>query len=536
MSNVIDIKGKDLFLKVNLDTGLLVYLFPPEVKDGILAEFQREASVFGTKRAFVRFITMDAETVAQRTQQTGFMGVLLGCSPAFWKYLAALIKNKPQIAGEELAQPARLAAYAVAWLNDTTEQPPSVLDAKYQPDDVSAARRQGGGANLEEDPAVKQLKRMAEQQQKQLDTLAAQVERVYRVISGDVAAMEVTVSRAAGDEDNEDKDGDKANQPADPLAGIQDGASIKKTLDSKVRDPRVGFEKVILPEEIKTNLLRVVQQEKYRETIFGSETGQWGLSETIEKGAGMVVLLYGGPGCGKTMVAEAIAKRMGKQFWLLSTGEFNSMYVGVAEKKMDYVFQQAKAKDLVLCIDECDSLVSARAGSAGNQTGYYSPIEAAQTEKLLGLIEEYPGVLIMTTNITPVLDEALESRVSLIQEIPFPSEEAREAIWRGLIPERAPITPDVDIKALAKHELAGRHIKNAVLNAFRAAGSDVTNLDPATQQPKQITAEHFAEGVRMVYQGRTAFGAGAVDPRSKVKLSAMMLERAMTGMDKSWLQ
>ncbi|MBK9388600.1 MAG: ATP-binding protein, partial [Planctomycetes bacterium] len=101
---------------------------------------------------------------------------------------------------------------------------------------------------------------------------------------------------------------------------------------------------------------------------------------------------------------------------------------------------------------------------------------------LLTEIERFEGLAVLATNLPHVLDPALDRRILVRVRFPEPDREAREAIWRGLLPPTVPLAPDVNLAALAeRHELAGGYIKNAVLIAAAHA------IHAAAGQGAQLT-------------------------------------------------
>ena len=81
-------------------------------------------------------------------------------------------------------------------------------------------------------------------------------------------------------------------------------------------------------------------------------------------------------------------------------------------------------------------------------------------------------------------------------EFEKPTEEARENIWRNLLPKKAPLNPNVDLKKLAEYQLTGGQIKNAILTAARTA---------ASQAKENITMEDFVEGITRELLGTKAW-------------------------------
>lgn len=276
---------------------------------------------------------------------------------------------------------------------------------------------------------------------------------------------------------------------------LDDGRMRMAQLLALVKEPRFSFEDVIVEDSCREAVENVLGQLKYL-----SKLEAWGITEKLAKGIGMSMLFWGVPGTGKTMMAEAIAKALGTRVWIVGSGEFNGMFVGDFEKTCTFLFDRADERGYVLVLDEVDSLVMARDGELADGVRYSrDPLTVGMVNHLLRKLEEFKGVCILTTNRLRTLDEAVERRLTLIQEFAFPTPELRERIWRSLIPARCPVAEDVDFAKLAEFVFAGGHIKNAVLNAARKAAGE--NAD-------QVTMAHFLFGVEKVLKGRKAFTTG----------------------------
>ena len=165
------------------------------------------------------------------------------------------------------------------------------------------------------------------------------------------------------------------------------------------QDIKVRFDDVAGIEEAKTELMEVV-------SFLRSPERYQRLGGQIPKG----VLLVGPPGCGKTLLARAIAGEAGVPFFSISGSEFVEMFVGVGAARMRDLFEQAKTKaPCIIFIDELDAVGKSRSVSPG---GYGRHDEQEQT--LNQLLVEMDGfdpskgvILLAATNRPEVLDPAL---------------------------------------------------------------------------------------------------------------------------------
>ncbi len=224
-------------------------------------------------------------------------------------------------------------------------------------------------------------------------------------------------------------------------------------------EPRFGLGDVILPTDHRSKLEVAVSEIANRSMIFE----EWGLAERIHYGKGTILLFGGAPGTGKTMAAEGLAKELGKKIMSACFPKIVSKWVGETEKNIAALFAAARDNDAVLFIDEADGLFASREMATHSW-------EIRDVNVLLKEVEAFEGVVVLATNHAVALDKALESRLSLHLHFPMPDERAREAIWKQHLPEKLPLSDDVDLGELARtYAISGRDIKQAVLMAARTA-------------------------------------------------------------------
>ena len=134
------------------------------------------------------------------------------------------------------------------------------------------------------------------------------------------------------------------------------------------------------------------------------------------------------------------------------------------------MFDLAERAHAVLLFDEADSLLSKRTDVETSNDRYAN----ANVNYLLQRLEQYTGVVVLTTNKDAALDEALQRRLTLHLRLDVPEVTEREQLWRSFLPHGVPRDADLDVEALAREfELTGGLIKNVVVRAaFLAARED----------------------------------------------------------------
>ncbi len=162
------------------------------------------------------------------------------------------------------------------------------------------------------------------------------------------------------------------------------------------------------------------------------------------------ILLTGPPGCGKTMLAKAIATESQVNFISVKGPALLSKYVGESERGIREVFHKARqAAPCIVFFDEIDALVPAR--GEGSSDAHVAERVLSQFLVELDGMEELKGVLILgATNRPDMLDPAIlrPGRFDQVVEIPLPDEEGREEIFKiHLAPK--PLEPGIQTRDLA---------------------------------------------------------------------------------------
>lgn len=222
-----------------------------------------------------------------------------------------------------------------------------------------------------------------------------------------------------------------------------------------LKEPEYKLEDVVLNENLKDKVMFFLSALK--------EPGMEALEidKTIKKSKGVNFLFYGPPGTGKSMLAEGVASYLGKKLLIVETPKIFGRWVGETDKAITRIFRVAKNNNLVICMDEADSLLY-------NRNYAVQEHEIRFVNIMLQEMERFEGVAIFTTNMDNLLDPAVERRISLRIKFELPDEKMRADIWRAHIPPTVKVADDVDFLLLAKRfEFAGGYIRNTVLNALR---------------------------------------------------------------------
>jgi SpoVK/Ycf46/Vps4 family AAA+-type ATPase len=172
--------------------------------------------------------------------------------------------------------------------------------------------------------------------------------------------------------------------------------------------------------------------------------------------------LFGGPsGSGKTLAARLLATALQKDLYRLDLAAVVNKYIGETEKSLSQVFARAEELDVVLLLDEGDSLLTRRT-DVQNANDRYANLE---TNYLLQRLETFEGILIVTTNAMGRIDGAFQRRMDVVINFQNPGCAERAAIWRLHLPPEHALDPDFLEEIAALCALSGGQIRNAVLHA-----------------------------------------------------------------------
>jgi cell division protease FtsH len=261
------------------------------------------------------------------------------------------------------------------------------------------------------------------------------------------------------------------------------GRSRAKRLTDSV--PKVTFDDVAGVEEAKQELEEVVEFLKNAKKFQA-------LGAKIPKG----VLLLGPPGCGKTMLARAIAGEAGVPFFHISGSDFVEMFVGVGASRVRDLFDTAKAnRPSLIFIDEIDAVGRQRGAGLG---GGHDEREQTLNQLLVEMDGFDPNagvIMIAATNRPDVLDPALlrPGRFDRHVTVDTPDAKGREAILNVHLRGK-PLEEEVSAHALARRTpgFSGADLANLVNEAALLA---------ARREKTKIDMEDFNESIDRVVAG-----------------------------------
>ncbi|KAK1999355.1 ATPase [Colletotrichum falcatum] len=245
--------------------------------------------------------------------------------------------------------------------------------------------------------------------------------------------------------------------------------------DVNLKPPTIHWQDVGGQEDLKTALRNMITLTTTSDPVVQS------LILRPPKG----LLLYGPPGCSKTLSAQAMATESGFNFFAVKGAELLNMYVGESERAVRQLFERARAASpSIIFFDEIDSIGGQRAGAgaAAKSQGSVNMLTTLLTE--MDGFEALSGVLILAaTNRPEAMDPALlrPGRFDRIVYVGPPDAAGREAVF-NLYLRKLPLAPDVDVAELSRlsEGFSGAEIMQIVKAATEPALNKVLNRTTTT--------------------------------------------------------
>lgn len=212
----------------------------------------------------------------------------------------------------------------------------------------------------------------------------------------------------------------------------------------------------------------------------------WGMEKKVKPG--FRTLFYGPPGTGKTLTATLLGKQFNKDVYRIDLSLVVSKYIGETEKNLEKIFNKAEYKDWILFFDEADALFGKRANIQNAHDKYANQ----EVSYLLQRVEDFPGLIILASNLKGNIDQAFIRRFNSIIHFPMPNKEERLALWKSSIPATVNLALDVDLFDIAgKYELCG----SAIVNIMHFAC-----LQTISKESSSIASEDVLLGIRLEYE------------------------------------
>lgn len=262
-----------------------------------------------------------------------------------------------------------------------------------------------------------------------------------------------------------------------------------------------AYERLVLPPQTK-DLVRALVAVRTSQRGVKQGLGVAGKRTDITsgKGNGLIMLLHGGPGTGKTLTAESVAEIAEMPLYRVTCGDIGTNAEAV-EKYLNTVLHLGKAWNCVLLLDEADVFLEERSMADLKRNSLVSVF--------LRILEYYDGILILTSNRVGMFDEAFKSRIQVALHYENLNRSARKKIWQNFLEMLEEDEEDVNFDEIKLHlddlagkDLNGRQIRNVLTTARQLAIFRNERLDWEHLEQALSVSSDFNEYLKRM-QGHT---------------------------------
>lgn len=242
----------------------------------------------------------------------------------------------------------------------------------------------------------------------------------------------------------------------------------REELGTLARRIETSFEwsDLVLPEPSHERLRDIAFEARERSRVWADPRA----ARLFPYGRGLVALLAGAPGTGKTMAAQVIAADLGLDLLVVDLSVVVSKWVGETSQHLQKLLSSRAAQRAVLFFDEADALYAKRVEEIRDAQDRFANLDSSH---LMTALESYPGIVLMATNLRANIDSAFMRRIRHVIDFPRPDAQAREHIWRkvvhALFSDAQAREMEPWLPRIARIDATGALIKNAALSALFAA-------------------------------------------------------------------
>jgi hypothetical protein len=260
---------------------------------------------------------------------------------------------------------------------------------------------------------------------------------------------------------------------------------FSSSFPAKLITTPLGWGDLVLADEVLEDIAAITTWNQHSATLLRD----WQLAKAIKPG--YRALFFGPPGTGKTLTATLIGQASGADVYRIDLSMVVSKYIGETEKNLAQVFDQAQNRHWILFFDEADALFGKRTATSSSNDRHANQ----EVSYLLQRVEDFPGTVILATNLKANIDDAFARRFQAMIHFPMPDADQRLRLWEGMVRHTRRLAADVDLPRIAEaHELSGGAIANVVrYGAIRALQMNRTLIGAADLQ-QGIVKELRKEG------------------------------------------
>ena len=254
-------------------------------------------------------------------------------------------------------------------------------------------------------------------------------------------------------------------------------------------DVEGSWDRLVVSQATAAKLYEMEQRCRHRERLLD----HLGVAFGTTTNRGVRALFTGPSGTGKTLAAKILAAELGMDLYRVDLASVINKYIGETEKNLHRVLSRAEELDVILLLDEGDALLSNRT-EVKSANDRYANLE---TNYLLQRLENYQGIVVVTTNAGQYIDKAFQRRMDVVVNFVPPKVHERRAIWQLHLPQNHAVDRAYLEEVITQCAVTGGQIRNAALHATLLAVDD----------GGVVRGHHLAEAIQSEYRK-----AGALCP------------------------
>ncbi|MDO5342016.1 MAG: ATP-binding protein [Bacteroidia bacterium] len=275
----------------------------------------------------------------------------------------------------------------------------------------------------------------------------------------------------------------------EPRSGGLFNKGKEEKFSFKEKEPRWSIDEIILDKNTREEIGDIIYFCQHQKELIE----KYELDNFLKGRASVGINLYGEPGTGKSITAEAIAKALRKKVIEVNYSEVQSDKWGGTEKQLSALFEQAEASGNVIFMDEADGLMGKRQSEGAN-----SETNNQIKSHLLTLIERSNVFIVYATNLFQNLDRAFFRRILFHVKFPMPKKDELVQLWKlHLGGKNIPKHPtDFSYETLAdmsENLIAGGDIKNITMKL--CVKHAVGRINELTNEIVKVEIEKYLKSI-----------------------------------------
>ena len=247
-------------------------------------------------------------------------------------------------------------------------------------------------------------------------------------------------------------------------------------------ETKLNWTDLVLSDYVREELEDIITWINHSQTLMND----WGLESKIKRG--YRAMFYGPPGTGKTLTACLIGKSLDLPIYRIDLSMIVSKYIGETEKNLAQVFDQAENKNWILFFDEADALFGKRTATSSSNDRHANQ----EVAYLLQRIEDFPGIIILASNLKGNLDDAFSRRFQSMIYFPVPDKIQRLELWQKAFDKKVIVDEEIDWQKIADdYVISG----GSIINVLRHCSIKAMQRDK-----KKIVLRDLETGIRKEFR------------------------------------